>query len=92
MKWLYASMLALLVGPIGCDEDKGDDGGDDNSDMTSSSEEEEGSAEAGMQGCVDGENTTPVGQTRSCMCTDGSASTQTCLSTGEFGICDCQGW
>jgi hypothetical protein len=92
MKWLYASLAVLAsgLGSLACDDDKGDSG-DDNSDMTSSAEEE-GSAEEGVEGCIDGEETLAVGDMRACMCTDGSSSSQTCLATGEFGICECAGW
>jgi hypothetical protein len=81
---------ALLFGPVACDDEDGESG-DESSDMTDA--QEEGSAEGeGVEACVDGEQTVAVGDTRGCDCMDGSASTQMCLSTGQFGVCDCAGW
>jgi hypothetical protein len=92
MKWAFRSVLlgVLALVPVACDDDDGE-GGDDNSDMTSSEEEESAEGEP-ADGCVDGDQTVPVGETRACQCDDGSASTQTCQSTGEFGVCSCAGW
>jgi hypothetical protein len=92
MKSLFGSTFlcaALLLSPIGCDSDDGDSG-DEGSDKTSSGEE--GSGEEAAVGCMDGDVAVAVGETRDCECDDGSASTQTCLSTGEFGVCSCEGW
>jgi hypothetical protein len=85
-------LATLLVAvPLACDDEKGDSGGDDVADP-SGSEEGSGEEEQGVEACVDGEQMVAVGEDRACECMDGSQSTQTCLSTGEFGTCDCAGW
>ena len=85
---VLASLLVAV--PLACDDEKGDSGGDDVADPSGS---EEGSGEEqGVEACVDGEQMVAVGEDRACECMDGSQSTQTCLSTGEFGTCDCAGW
>ncbi len=84
------ALATLLLVPASCDDDEGDSGGD-GPEPASSGEEDSGSS-PGADACVDGDVSTPVGETRACECMDGSQSTQTCLATGEFGVCDCAGW
>ncbi|MBV1856769.1 MAG: hypothetical protein KUG77_00055 [Nannocystaceae bacterium] len=74
-----ALFLAMALGPA-C-EDEGDpaDGGDPRD------------VPEAVEGCPGDEEIVAIGETRVCVCDDGTTAEQTCLSTGEFADCKCAG-
>jgi hypothetical protein len=77
-RWLLPLLVACL--PLGCD-DEGDSG-----DSGSQPDVPEV-----VEGCPNGDALVAIGETRSCVCDDGTDSEQTCLSTGEYAECQCIG-
>ena len=75
-----AVLFALLTVAPGCDEEN------DTSEPTEHSD-----VPAEIEGCVDGTDLVEIGETRACICDDGTEAEQTCLSTGEYADCKCQG-
>lgn len=77
-----ALVVALVLGPA-CDE-----AGDP------ADEAEHSDVPEVVEGCPQGDGLVEIGQTRVCMCDDGTSAEQTCLSTGEYADCKCVagGW
>ena len=81
-RWgLQGVCAAVLAVPGGCD-DQADDGGDEGDGRD---------VPVVVDGCPDDDDLVDIGQTRSCVCDDGTESMKTCLSTGEFADCQCVG-
>ena len=87
-RFSLALVLTLGLGSLtvfGCDDKKDDE---DESAMTSPGEA--GSSDV-PNGCENGDEMAEVGESRACTCDDGTASTQVCLGTGMFDVCQCAG-
>lgn len=75
-----AAALLMLLSLGACDEDG-----------ETSDPPEHTDVPAEIEGCPDETGLVAIGESRVCTCDDGSEAEQTCLSTGTYAECKCEG-